>query len=734
MSWKSISGNQTVSRANLQDAVNTGVFVARNGVPATDTNREVTKANVLDYIYAWELNPALNNKAPNQLPVKSNLAVQSNQVYAAGGEGTSRIFIGNTNRYWLYSIDNPGGDRIGSVASSTDNRCILYGKYYDLGAGGGGAHVSNDYGETFRRLDSVMTTNDACLATAMSSDGELMILTRQVGSFDGDRAKIYFSTNSGATWAIAYNAGGVRYNFNGAAMSGNGGYATVLGSDGTSYYVFRSTSFGSSFTRTYLCQGIKTSITGCVGMSKSGQYQLLTPPEPTGSSLGYFYVSNDYGNSWTAVTIPDIPLAPNDIFKGCSVSAGGDYMTVVAYSLTVGQLRTYISSDWGVNWTIIIGGSLAQAVDSSGQFQYQRGRQSIDYGNTWVNYNLISAANSISVNPTTFTTPYTYGTSTGGNLYKSVDQGSSFSLISISGYFTKVATSGGSNNGKYVAAIKDNDPGGFPNYNLYQSYDYGATWNTILSFGGQVLSCCAVSDDGVYWFAAAYDGPSNGTFIYRSTDSGVTWSYVYAVTGRAGNCAMSNTGQYISMVVNNADRPGLYNSFLASSNDYGLNWAGQAFNNTGRTFVDIAMSGQGRFRTLVSSDSGDGGARISYSTQYGVGFSDVFLLEYFYATSCSMDDSGRVAVVSFTGGQIPLATTSRIYSTTNGWGSINSYNTDIYPGPLLPPTISGVNVSSDGTYWSAVSSNAGGYSFTCTTGDGNFVPNITGITFNNLSK
>jgi hypothetical protein len=729
MSWKSISGNQTVSRANLQNAIDTGVFVVKNGVPATEPNRGVTKANVEDYINVWSLYPPFRNKAPNQLPVKSNLAVQSNQIY--GGTDT-RIYVGNTNRNWVYSIDFAGGDSIGSVASSTDNRCILYGKSYDPGAGGGGAHVSNDYGETFRRLDDVMSTNDACLATAMSSDGELMILTRQVGSFDADRAKIYISYNSGATWTIAYNAGGVRYNFNGAAMSGNGGYITVLGCDGVYYYVFTSNNFGASFTRTYFIVGSKTLVTGCVGMSKSGQYQLVAPPEPSGSFLGYFYVSNDYGNSWTGVTLPDIPLAPNDIFKGCSVSAGGDYMTVVAYSLTLGQLRTYISSDWGVNWTIVSGGNIAQAVDSSGQFQYQSGRASQNYGNTWFNTGFFGK--SISVNPTTFTTPYTYGTSTGGNLYKSVDQGSSFSLISISGYFTKVATSGGSNNGKYVAAIKDNDPGGFPNYNLYQSYDYGATWNTILSFGGQVLSCCAVSDDGVYWFAAAYDGPSNGTFIYRSTDSGVTWSYVYAVTGRAGNCAMSNTGQYISMVVNNADRPGLYNSFLASSNDYGLNWAGQAFNNTGRTFVDIAMSGQGRFRTLVSSDSGDGGARISYSTQYGVGFSDVFLLEYFYATSCSMDDSGRVAVVSFTGGQIPLATTSRIYSTTNGWGSINTYNTDIYPGPLLPPTISGVNVSSDGTYWSAVSSNAGGYSFTCTTGDGNFVPNITGITFNNLSK
>ena len=724
MSWKSIAGNQTVSRANLQNAIDTGVFVVRNGVPATDPNREVTKANVLDYIYAWELNPALNNKAPNQLPVKSNLAVQSNQVYAAGGENTSQILIGNTNRYWLYSIDSPSGDRIGSVASSTDNRCILYGKSYDPGSGGGGAHVSNDYGESFRRLDSVMTTNDACLATAMSSDGELMILTRQVGSFDADRAKIYFSFNSGATWTIAYNAGGVRYNFNGAAMSGNGGYATVLGSDGTSYYVFRSTSFGSSYTRTYLCQGIKTTITGCVGMSKSGQYQLLTPPEPTGSSLGYFYVSNDYGNSWTAVTLPDIPLAPNDIFKGCSVSAGGDYMTVVAYSLTLGQLRTYISSDWGVNWTIIIGGSLAQAVDSSGQFQYQRGRQSIDYGNTWVNYNLISAANSISVNPTTFTTPYIYGTSTGGDLYKSVNQGVSFSAV-LSGYFTKVATSGGSNNGKYVAAIKDNDPGGFPNYNLYQSNDYGATWYTSLFFGGQVLSCCAVSDDGVYWLAAAYD--QFYTYVYRSTDSGANWQYVTQATFFAQDCAISNDGKYMTIIITRASGSGT----ILNSTNYGASWTAAATGFTGNGLAYIAMSGRGRYRAFATSTNL--GARVYYSSNYGVNFTETLYIADFIATSCALDDSGRVGLASFRGGAIPLATTSRIYYTTNGWPTQNYFQPDNVPIPLVPPIISGVNVSSDGTYWSAVSSNYG-YSYTCTTGDGNFIARENNPTFNNLSK
>jgi purine nucleoside permease len=57
------------------------------------------------------------------------------------------------------------------------------------------------------------------------------------------------------------------------------------------------------------------------------------------------------------------------------------------------------------------------------------------------------------------------------------------------------------------------------------------------------------------------------------------------------------------------------------------------------------------------------------------------------------------------------------------------------PEPLAPPIISGVNVSSDATYWSAVSNNQG-YSYTCTDGSGVYIARGDGNnpTFNNLSK
>jgi hypothetical protein len=47
--------------------------------------------------------------------------------------------------------------------------------------------------------------------------------------------------------------------------------------------------------------------------------------------------------------------------------------------------------------------------------------------------------------------------------------------------------------------------------------------------------------------------------------------------------------------------------------------------------------------------------------------------------------------------------------------------------------ISGVNVSSDATYWAFVSNNQA-YTFVSSAGNGSFTSQLTGITFNRLSK
>ena len=726
MSWKSIAGNQTISRANLQDAIDTGVFVIKNGVPATEPDRQITKANAQDYVYTWDLYPSFLAKASNQLPVKSNLAVQSNQIYASGGE----LYVGNNNRSWIYYILSVGGDGWGSVASATDSRCILAGKRYDSGSGGGGAYVSNDYGESFTFLGAVMTSNDAALGAAMNSYGDYMVLTRQVGSFGSNRAYIHWSYDSGINWPVGYHDG-IDYNFNGAAMSGNGVYATVLGSDGTNYYVFRSTSFGSSYTRTLLSNGPKVVIGGCVAMSKSGQYQLLTPPVASSPDVGKCFKSNDWGITWTSFYLTTPPLLPWDIFLGCSVSAGGDYMTISSSSSVSGNNSTWVSNDFGATWTQVAGAAIGQAVDSSGQFQYQNGRASIDYGNTWgFGFNGLA----ISVNPSTFTTPYIYGVTSGGTLYKSVTQGSSFSLISISGYFTKVATSGGSNNGKYVAAIRDNDPGGFPNYSLYRSSDYGATWSTNFGSNGEVMGCCAVSDDGVYWLVATYNPVNDTAYIYRSATSGASWNYLYSYFGAPVSCDMSGAGQYSTIVFYSAP-----SSSILRSSDYSLNWTqpsspllGQLQN---KEVTDVSISNNGRYRMLTTREGTPGNlaGRLFYSTDYGATFGEEFFDTDYGMDFCAMDNSGKVCMAGGYG-----LGTIKVYYNIDGWTD----PTPSYwqpPIPLYPPVgIGGLNISSDATYWTiAANFGVGGlnpfcYSYTSTDAGSTWTQNYLSPTVNDF--
>ena len=712
MSWKSIAGNQTVSRANLQNAIDTGVFIQRNGVPVTETNREITKANAQDYVYTWDLYPPFLNKTSNQLPVKSNLAVQSNIVYDYLFQ---QIWIGNTNRNWICFLFDTTGDDWGSVASATDNRCILAGKRYDSGSGGGSAYVSST------RLDSIMTTNDAAMGAAMNSYGDYMIITRQVGFFDADRAKIYWSYDSGLTWAVSYNAGGIRYNFNGAAMSGVGVYATVLGSDGTDYYVWTSNSFGSTWTKTYLFKGPKEVVGGLVGMSKSGQYQLLTPTKTISPDAGKCFLSTDWGTTWTYFYLTVPPVIAYDVFFGCSVSAGGDYMTVVGQSSVSGGIRTFISNDFGATWTTISGGNIAQAVDSSGQFQYQSTRASIDYGNTWTT-GFDSYA--ISLNSTTYTTPYIYGVLNGVDYpVVSTDQGVTFSSLSSGigvGDYNDIACSGGANNGKYVVVISRNSSG----YTyLFKSSDYGATFNTLTYYGlNYEFKRVAISDDGLHILAALYNSSTLRTTLLYSVDGGsfnaATISGLSYVDGEIkALCIAKISGGSGGFIVYRQSNNTSYIYRATYTNNIN-DWTYTLYSSNTTKYNDISCSGGGKYSTIVSRDNSDNSGRVFYSNDYGVNWT-----ERLYSGSPDgrysglYCDNSSLNGVAIAGGIDYQNLSSKVWVTTNHWDTYLSY---VIPFvlPLAGPLIAGINISSDATYWTLVVNNQA-HTFTNATGDFN---------------
>jgi hypothetical protein len=735
MSWKSIAGNQTVSRANLQNAIDTGVFIQRNGVPGTETNRQITKANARDYVYTWDLYPPFRSKTLNQLPVKSNLAVQSNITYAYTSQ---QVWIGNTNRSWLCYIFSAGSDDWGSIASSTNNRCILAGKRYNAGSGGGSAYLSTDFGESFTRLDTIMTTNDAAMAAAMNTYGDYMIITRQVGSFGSQRAYIYWSPNLGVSWGVGYHDS-IDYNFNGAAMSGVGVYATVLGSDNTSYYVWTSNSFGSTFTKTYLCNGIKQIVGDCVGMSKSGQYQLLTPPRSTSPDVGKCFLSTNYGTTWTSFYLTVPPVIAYDIFLGCSVSAGGDYMTIVGQSSVSSDTRTFISNDFGATWSLVSGGSIAQAVDSSGQFQYQSSRVSIDYGNTWTaGFNSYA----ISVNSTTYTTPYIYGVLNGVDYpVVSTDQGVTFSSLSSgigTGDYNDIACSGGENNGKYVVVISRNSSG----YTyLLKSSDYGVTFSTLTYYGGtNEFKRVAISDDGLHILAAVYDSSTQRSTLLYSVDGGsfnaATISGLTYVDGEIkALCIAKISGGSGGFIVYQQSNNTSY-VYKATYTNSISSWTSTGYSSNTTKYNDMSCSGGGKYMTMVSRDNSDNSGRVFYSNNYGASWT-----ERLYSGSPDgrysglYCDNSSLNGVAIAGGIDYRDLTSRVWVTGDYWANYQAYTLPFLL-PLAGDKLAGINISSDATYWTLVVNNQY-HTFTNSTGNAtSWTQNTIGslLDFRRLSK
>jgi hypothetical protein len=110
MSWAGIASNQTVSWANLQDAVNNNVFIQIGTIPppGVPSNREVTKLGALTTVDI-QTSP-LSGKTDNQLVVKSNLVATAATYYQlnacnGGAAAWTKInpVLGTGQRYVLPS-------------------------------------------------------------------------------------------------------------------------------------------------------------------------------------------------------------------------------------------------------------------------------------------------------------------------------------------------------------------------------------------------------------------------------------------------------------------------------------------------------------------------------------------------------------------------------------------------------------------------------------------------------
>lgn len=139
---------------------------------------------------------------------------------------------------------------------------------------------------------------------------------------------------------------------------------------------------------------------------------------------------------------------------------------------------------------------------------------------------------------------YIYAGASGNYLYRSSDNGSSWTAITSLGVqsWRKVRCS---NSGQYVLAMERNS-------NYWVSNDYGATWSTIAV--SRDWRGCDVSGDGSTMIIGSFSG--NNPRI--STDYGVTWGDSNAgtnntdvgVDGTGTNLIRANYGNYMELSTN----------------------------------------------------------------------------------------------------------------------------------------------------------------------------------------
>jgi hypothetical protein len=251
----------------------------------------------------------------------------------------------------------------------------------------------------------------------------------------------------------------------GVCISENTKYITFANNGG----VYVSNDFGN--TTTAVIQGYQ--FFGSA-MNKTGQYQLACP------NGGFLQQSSDYGVTWNAKHIAQS-------YRGTSISGTGQYQLACGYAVT----NLVLSTDFGVTWNNVTSAGLQSwsgaRISDNGQYitavPYNGTiRTSSDFGSTWINKtaygNFVDGNIAMSSNG-----QYQTVTGDGKNIYTSNDFGVTFTQNVGSGIFNFSGVSMNGEGNLQAACVST----GF----IYISNDYGATW--VQSGGSKNYQDIAVS-------------------------------------------------------------------------------------------------------------------------------------------------------------------------------------------------------------------------------------------------
>jgi len=329
MSWASIANNQTVSLANLQDAVNNGVFTLKNAIPVS--NKQTNKSEAEYYVY---IDPI--SKATNQLVVKSNLVANTSTSttststtpppvarYALAGSGSDLYISNNGGANWA-TVPFFNGQTIENVCVSSTGQYMLV-VAYPISGFTRNLYLSSNYGSSWSTiLTNIGTVNNLDI----SDNGQYIIWVTGTNS-----GNVFRSTDFGATFSTSGSPGAS--NWKGVAMSSSGQYVTIVSYNS---WIWVSSNYGASYTAK---TAYPSTLWVPVVMSSNGQYQVAG----RGGAAGTIYRSTNFGSTWTNTGAP--------VSNGWGVLAmSGDGQRLLGLT-NFRNTELYKSTNAGANWSTV---------------------------------------------------------------------------------------------------------------------------------------------------------------------------------------------------------------------------------------------------------------------------------------------------------------------------------------------------------------------------------------------
>ena len=426
-------------------------------------------------------------------------------------------------------------------------------------------YTSSDYGMTWTQVtSSAVASKKTWTAVTVSFDGSIQAATLSTGN-------VFVSTDSGVTWKACtqppFVQGSILTQVCGSiAMSNYGSIMTcVVSNVGT--YVSNDTGNTWQQDNTFSYAWVSCTMSGDglfrAAAVSSGVISVWNNNPGTasplfswraGSLLSPPTVAEPTMVETTLALIDNTIVAPANAWNVVKASTTGQYQ------IAGSQTGFYVSSMYGLNWTVILStgnwtgvamsadGMYMVAVQMNGGISY-----SSTYGKTWSNASIrLNAWNGVAMSANG---KYVSAIITNGGIYYSSDYGRTWTASNApTALWSSIAMS--SDGTIQVATITNGYI--YINQNVTTPVPYGSIW--LLS-GSAALAWSSVCMDttGQYMTACV----SNGG-MYYSISKGVTWFLTNAPTKlwKSVTCTSNSMLQYACV----------YNGAIYTSTDRGMNW------------------------------------------------------------------------------------------------------------------------------------------------------------------